>query len=177
MHGIMSLKFTTLNLQLLPEVNQETLIVTNSTRYFYLKIGWYFVIGSWDMNTRNSDKGNLVSQVYGIENKRVVKKAAGPRVCFVFMNCVRWLLYEEILVWWPHVSSRKLGLLNHSNNNLIIGTDEWCQYRFIFSNFINFYLKRFVMLSAYLLNARNENSKQIHNCDVYFFLRMKFCVL
>ena len=46
-----------------------------------------------------------------------------------------------------------------------------------FSNIINFYLKRFFMLSAFVLDAGNENSKQIHDCDVYFFLRIKFCVL
>jgi hypothetical protein len=51
------------------------------------------------------------------------------------------------------------------------------QYRLIFSNIINFHMKRLFMLSAYVLNAGNENSKQIHNCDVYFFLRIEFCVL
>jgi len=77
---------------------------------------------------------------------------------------------KRYLAGGRHVSSGKLGLLNHFNNNLIVGINERCQYRFIFSNIINFYFKRFFMLSAYVLNTASENSKQIHNCDVYFFL-------
>jgi hypothetical protein len=65
------------------------------------------------MNTRNSEKGNLVSPVYSIEilttKKYVGKKATGPPVCFVFMNCVQLTLYEEILVWWKACLLSKTG--------------------------------------------------------------------
>jgi len=39
-----------------------------------------------------------------------------------------------------------------------------------FSNVINFYLKLFLMLSTYVLNARNENSKTDFTIVMFIFI-------
>ena len=124
------------------------------------------------MSTRNSEKGNLVSPVYSMEiltgKKSKLLRKQRAFLCAWFS----WIAYSECfmkrsLAGGQHVSSRKLGLLNHFNNNLIIEINEWCQHRFIFRTSLTFIWNAF---SCYRLLCLTQGTRTLNRFTTVMFI-------